>query len=106
MLSFKGILYLSLASIGGKVCHKLSSRKFTNHVKTDCLEQPQIASRLMPNTPVITILYIISDNCGPALFALCKRIKLRLLSLGWNSEGHNPSPFQVLHLKNMWGAHA
>ena len=53
----------------------------------------------MPNTPVITILYIISDNCGPAYHALRIRMKVRLLSLAWNLEGHNPYPCQVLQIK-------
>jgi len=88
--------FLVLASFGSKVYHKLSNRKFNNNWTT-CLEQPQCSCRLMSKVPVITILYIISDNRGPVPKALRIRSKIRWLSLRKRVEGHNPLLLQVLH---------
>jgi hypothetical protein len=88
-----------LASLGREVYHKLSSRKFQTNWKTNCLEQPQVTNGFIPNTPVITILYIISDIRGPVLNALRIRSKIRLLSLRKLLEGHSPTFFQVLHFQ-------
>jgi len=94
------ISFKVLKSLGLEVYHKLSSRKFQIIWNTNCLEQPQVTNGFIPKTPVITILYIISDIRGPVLHALRIRSKIRLLSLRRMLEGHNPTPFQVLHLAN------
>lgn len=86
-----------LTSLGREVYHKLSSRKFQTIWNTICLEQPQVTNGFIPKTPVITILYIISDIRGPVLRALRIRSKIRLLSLREMLEGHNPTLLQVLH---------
>ena len=86
-----------LTSSGCEVYHKLSSRKFQTISNTNCLEQPQVTNGFIPKTPVITILYIISDIRGPVLRALRIRSKIRLLSLREMLEGHNPTLLQVLH---------
>jgi len=91
------VLSLMLSSLGRKVYHKLSSRKFQTIWNTNCLEQPQVTNGFITNIPVITILYIISDIRGPVLRALRIRSKIRLLSLRKMLEGHNPKLLQVLH---------
>lgn len=91
------LISMSLMSLGHEVYHKLSSRKFQTTWNTNCLEQPQVTNGFIPNTPVITILYFISDIRGPVLSALRIRSKIRLLSLRKLLEGHNPTLFQVLH---------
>lgn len=90
------LLFITLTSLGREVYHKLSSRKF-QIIWNNCLEQPQVTNGFIPNTPVITILYIISDIRGPVLNALRIRSKIRLLSLRKMLEGHNPTLLQVLH---------
>lgn len=68
-------------------------------MRSNLVEQPQKASRLMSNTPVMMVLYIISDNRGSGRQAGPRwRSTLRLLSLGWSTEGHNPYSAQVLQL--------
>jgi hypothetical protein len=94
-----------LTYLGREVYHKLSSRKFQTIWNTNCLEQPQVTNGFIPNTPVITILYIISDIRGPVLRALRIRSKIRLLSLRKMLEGHNPTLLQVLHPFS-WRAYA
>ena len=91
------VLSIMLTSLGREVYHKLSSRKFQTTWNTNCLEQPQVTNGFIPKTPVITILYIISDIRGPVLRALRIRSKIRLLSLRKMLEGHNPTLLQVLH---------
>lgn len=91
------LLFKLLSSLGREVYHKLSSRKFQTIWNTNCLEQPQVTTGFIPNTPVITILHIISDIRGPVPRALRIRSKIRLLSLRKMLEGHNPTLLQVLH---------
>jgi hypothetical protein len=90
------ISFKVLKSLGLEVYHKLSSRKFQTIWNTNCLEQPQVTNGFIPTTPVITILYIISDIRGPVPRALRIRSKIRLLSLREMLEGHNPTLLQVL----------
>ncbi len=97
MDSHFGLVSLTLTSLGREVYHKLSSRKFQTNWNTNCIDQPQVTDGFIPSTPVITILYIISDIRGPVRNALRIRSKIRLLSLRELLEGHNPILSQVLH---------
>ena len=105
MDSHFGLVSLTLTSLGREVYHKLSSRKFQTNWNTNCIDQPQVTDGFIPSTPVITILYIISDIRGPVLRALRIRSKIRLLSLRKMLEGHNPTLLQVLHPFN-WRVYA
>lgn len=93
-------------TLGVGAYHKLSTRKFTQMRSRPSVEQPQKASRLMSNTPVM-VLYIISDNRGSGRQAGSRwRSILRLLSLGWSTEGHIPYSAQVLQSPSNGDCHA
>ena len=96
----------TLSSLGAEVCHKLSTSNCNNICNRCSIDKLQTASKLMLNTPVIVILYNISNICDPARFVVPKwRNKIRLLSLGWSLDGHSPYSVQVLQASLDRGLH-
>jgi hypothetical protein len=98
MKQIKHVLSQTLISLGDEVYHKLSTRNFLRKLKKYKVDKPQTVSKLMLKSPVITILYIISDICDSAPSVSRWRSSIRLLSLGWSLDSHNPYSAQVLQL--------
>jgi hypothetical protein len=90
------IILFSLSVIDAEVYHMLSTN-LSNPRIIKSVEQPQTVNKLTLNTPVVLILYIILNMCDSGcIFASRWRTRLRLLCLGWSSDGHSPYSAQVL----------
>jgi hypothetical protein len=106
MLKENLIELLLLGPLGAEVYHKLSTNKHAITRNKYLVDQQQTVTRLMPNTPVMMILYNISNICDPVRITVPKwRDEIvRLLSLGWSLDGHNPHSAQVLQSCSIGGA--
>ena len=103
------LIFMVLGSLGAKVYHMLSTSNCTirrNRLLVD--KQQSVISFIELSTPVILILYIISNICDSVRFVVPRKrdLTIRLLSLSWSLDGHNPYSAQVLHLSPMRRLHA
>lgn len=101
------LLSKTLSSLGAEVCHKLSTSNCNNICNRYSIDKLQMLLRTTLKTPVIVILYNISNICDSARFVVLKwRNQIRLLSLGWSLDGHSPYSVQVLQASLSGGVHA
>jgi hypothetical protein len=97
MIKLFSLISVLLSYLVAEVYHKLSTRKFTQTRNRLSVAQPQMNSKLMLKSSVVTVLYIISDKSDSGRQAAQRwRSIWRLLSLERIKDGHSPLSAQVL----------
>ncbi len=97
-----------LSSLGAKVYHMLSTSNCTIRRNRLLVDKQQSVIKFILSTPVMLILYIISNICDSVRFVVPRKrdLTIRLLSLSWSLDGHNPYSAQVLHFSLKRSLHA